>query len=77
MEEQTIEIGEKTYTIKELKYKDIAVLADLSKAEIAKSTMIAATGMTEEDYNEMTMKEGIKLMKAVNDFNGLDAKDFQ
>lgn len=75
--EKQIEIGEKKFTVKELKYKDIAVLTDLSKAEVAKSMVVSATGMSEEDYNDLSMKEGIELMKSINEVNGLETEDFQ
>jgi len=76
MKEKTIEIDGKSYTIKELKYKDIAAVADLSKSEVAKSLLINATGLTSEEYEELSMKVGIKLMSEVNSFNGLTEKDF-
>ena len=77
MEEKTITVGEKSYTIKELKYKDIAVVADMDKSTIAKSLMINATGITEEEYDNLSMKDGVKIMKVVNDLNGLTEGDFQ
>lgn len=73
---QTIEISGKSYTVKELKYKDIAVVSDLPKPEVAKSLMMNSTGMTEEEYNEISMKDGVKLMKLVNDLNGMSETDF-
>ena len=76
MKEKTIEIDGKSYTIKELKYKDIAAVADLDKSEVAKSLLINATGRTDEEYGELSMKDGIKLMSEVNNFNGLTEEDF-
>jgi len=76
MKENTIKIGEKSYTIKELKYKDIAAVADLKKSEVASSLLIKSTGITQEEYEELSMKDGIKLMSEVNSLNGLDGEDF-
>jgi len=76
MKEKTIEIEGKSYTIKELKYKDIAAVADLSKSEVAKTLLINSTGLTDEEYEELSMKDGIKLMSEVNNFNGLTEEDF-
>lgn len=74
--EKIIEIGEKSYTIKELKYKDITAVVDMEKSEAAKILLINSTGITDEEYNELSMKDGIALMKAVNELNGLE-EDFQ
>jgi len=76
MKEKTIEIEGKSYTIKELKYKDIAAVADLSKSEVAKTLLINSTGITDEEYEELSMKDGIKLMSEVNSLNGLTDEDF-
>ena len=77
MKEKTIEIEGKSYTVKELKYKDVAAVADLDKSEVAKSLLVKSTGITDEEYDEMGMKTGISLMKEVNALNGLDEQDFQ
>ena len=74
--EQIIEIGDKSYTVKELKYKDIAMVSELSKPEVAKSLMMNSTGITEAEYDELSMKDGVKIMNLVNEINGL-TEDFQ
>ena len=71
MEEKKVVIDEKEYTVKEIKYKDLASLADVSKEEAAKKLMILSTGMSEEDYEELGMKAGLELQKASNELNGL------
>lgn len=76
MEEKTIEINGKTFTIKELKYKDIATTSDMKKEEISKFTMKNSVGLTDEEYDNLSMKEGVKIMNVVNEINGLDP-DFQ
>jgi len=77
MKEKIIEVNGKSYTIKQLKYKDIAAVADLNKSEVAKSLLIKGTGLTDEEYEDLGMKDGIKLMSAVNECNGLTDEDFQ
>lgn len=77
MKETTLKIEDKEYKIKELKYKDIAAVADLSKSEVAKALLISSTGITSEEYDELSMKDGIALMSAVNKLNGLIDEDFQ
>lgn len=71
-----IKINDKTFELKELKYKIIASLGDLSKEESVKKLMILSTDMTEEQYDDLSLKEGITLQKEINKLNGLD-DDFQ
>jgi len=73
--EKEIEVNGKTYTIKEIKYKDVTSLNDITKEQAAKKVIILATEMTEEEYENLSMKDGIKLQNLINEMNGL--KDFQ
>jgi len=77
MEEKIIEIGEKKYTIKELKYKDIAVALDMKKEDVSKFMIKNSASITDEEYDNLGMKDGIKIMNAVNEINGLVDSDFQ
>ena len=70
-----IEIGNKKYEIKEIKYKDLADFGTLPPGEAAKKMMLLSTGMSEEEYENLSMKEGVELQTAINDLNGLE--DFQ
>ena len=76
MESKEIEVNSKKYTVTELKYKDVAKLGDVSKEEAAKQMMILSTGISEEDYDNLSMREGIELQKTINELNGL-SEDFQ
>lgn len=71
-----IKINGKDYTIKELKYKDLASLADIPKADSAKQLIILSTEMTDEEYDNMSIRDGINLQQTINELNGLD-EDFQ
>ena len=75
MKEKEIEIEGKKFIIKEIKYKDLTSFTDLEKGEAAKKIMLVSTGMTEEQYDDLSVKEGVALQKAINELNGLD--DFQ
>ena len=79
MKKETLEIEGKTYTVSELKYKDVAELQDLSKSESAKKLLQLSTGITDDEYDEIGMSDGIELMKLVNKINNIteDSKDFQ
>lgn len=74
--EKTIKIGDREFNLKELKYKVIASLSDLSKEESAKKLMILSTDMSDDEYDNLSLKEGITLQKEINEFNGL-GEDFQ
>ena len=71
MEEKKVIVDGKEYTIKEIKYKDLASLADIPKEEAAKKLMILSTGMSDEDYENLGMKAGLEIQKTSNELNGL------
>ena len=77
MKEEQVVVGDKTYNVKEVKYKDVAALGEIDKSEAAKQMMVLSTGMTEEEYNELSMSDGIKLTNAINKLNGIDKLDFR
>ncbi len=66
----------KEYEIKELKYKDLAGLADFSKQDAARQMIILSTGMTEDEYDNLSLKDGVNLQNSINKLNGLE-EDFQ
>lgn len=72
-----MKIGEKEIEVKELKYKDLVTIADIPREEAAKKLLLAGTNITEEEYNNLGMKEGIELQKLVNEKNDLDFQEPQ
>ena len=75
MKSKEIEVNDRKFTITEIKYKDLTSFADLEKGEAAKKIMLVSTGMTEEEYDNLSVKEGVLIQKEINELNGLD--DFQ
>lgn len=75
MKEKKVLIGDKEFVIKELLYKDVTGLAELDKIEMAKKMLILSAGLTEEEFDVLSMSDGIKLQQSVNEVNGLS--DFQ
>lgn len=71
-----IKIGEKEYSIRELRYGEILSLGELSKQDLIKRTIILATGMTEEEFNNLSLKDGLRVGKAVDTVNSLP-EDFR
>lgn len=65
----------KEYTVKEILYKDLVGNATDDKAESAKLVLKMSTGITDEEYEILTMKDGVKLQAAVNEVNGFN-EDF-
>ena len=63
------------FEIRELKYKDMADMIDVSKDESTRKLMLKASDMTEEEYGELSLKDGIAVQKAINELNSLE--DFQ
>ena len=76
MKKETLEIEGKEYTVSELKYKDVAALADLSKSDSAKQLMQLSTGISDEEYSELGMSSGMDIMKVVNKLNNIDTENF-
>ena len=73
--EKEITIKGKTYKIVEIKYKDIVGLGETNPANAAKTLIMSSAGLTEDEYNDLSMKDGIEIQKVVNEVNGL--VDFQ
>ena len=58
------------------KYKDIVDSADINdQSQHAKKLMQLSTGITDEEYENLSMKDGLELQKIINSVNGLG--DFQ
>ena len=76
MKKETLEIDGKEYTVSELKYKDVAELADLSKSDSAKKMMQISVGLTDEEYDNLSMSDGLELMKIANKLNNIDTENF-
>ncbi len=75
--EEKIKIGDKEFTVKELLYVDVIDLEGVEKKELAKKMIMISTGISEEELNQLSLKEGIELQKKINEVSGLDLKDFQ
>lgn len=74
--EKKVTIGDREVTLKEMKYLDAVELGTQeSGKENVKMLLLSATDLTEEEVINLSFKDGVKLQKEVNDFNGLT--DFQ
>lgn len=78
MEEKIVKLSNgKEYVVKEVKYKEMVARASGNKEDSAKFLLQASTGISDEEYENLSMKEGILLQKAVNEINGLDESFLQ
>ena len=73
--DKEVEVNGKKYIVKELKYKDIAKFSNTTKEDTPKNIMLLSIEMTEDEYNELSMKDGLEIQKVINELNGLI--DFQ
>ena len=69
--EKEIKVNDKSFFIKEVKYKNIFQLQGLTPEQSGKKLMQLAVGITDEEYENLSLSEGIKLMEIVNEVNGL------
>ena len=78
MDETKVKISNgKEFVIKEVKYKELVARAGGSKEDSAKFLLQASTGITDLEYDELGMRDGLTLQKAVNKVNGLDESFLQ
>lgn len=74
--QKEIEVNGKKFTVREVLAKEIDE-ADIdwnNKKESLKKQLMLATGLSSEAYDNLTMKERIKIQQA---FNELNIDDFQ
>lgn len=69
--EKTVTLNGKEYSVKEISYVQGLELIDLPKIEQAKKLLTLSCGLTNEEANSLTFKEGLILQKAVNEVNDL------
>lgn len=70
--EKKVKIGEREFVVRELLYKDVVEFMDLDKKELSKKVLFLATDITEEEWEKLSIKDGIQLQKAVNELNNFE-----
>ena len=69
--EKKVTIGDKEYTVKEIPYIE-AVDTDVNdKRAMIKKMLKLSVGLTDEEIENLTLKDGIELQKVVDEVNGL------
>ena len=74
--DKVIKIGDREITLRELTFEDSLILSDIKdQKESARKVIELATTLTEEERKKLTLREGLQLIKEINEFNGL-TEDF-
>lgn len=77
--EKIININGREILVKEIKYKDFSSLQGLTNDQVGKRMIQLSTGLNDEEYDNLNLKDGIHLIQLVNEVNGLvgDGGNFQ
>lgn len=76
MESKSIQIGNKTFVVRELLATELDdALAIVDKKDSLRKQVTSSTGLTDEEYSKLSVKERIAIIKTMNELNTLD--DFQ
>lgn len=75
METKQVIVGSKTFNVKELLAKEADSIDWTNSKEALRLQIIYSTGITNDEYDNLTIKERLSIVNAINDINGL--KDFQ
>ena len=73
--EKEIEIDEKKYKVRELLGIEVDDINFENKKEAVKRQVMLSTGISEEEFNKLTLKQRLKIINVINEINGL--QDFQ
>lgn len=78
MKTKEVTINGKTFVVRTLMYAESKQLRGLDVETVEKKIYELAAGVTEEQYNQLTLQEGITLGNAINELNGLaESTNFQ
>ena len=76
-----IDINGKKVEIKELTYLDSIEVGELREKEGLKAAitkqLLLSTGLSNEEVEKLSLKEGAAIQKAINEINAIDVLDFQ
>jgi len=72
---KTIKVGEKSFVVRELLAVELDDINWDDKKEALKKQVIISTGISEQEYSSLTVKERLAIVRAINEINGFE--DFQ
>jgi len=69
--EKKVTINEKEYIVKEIPYIEAVDTNPNDKKEMIRKLFKASAGLTDEEINSLTLKQGFELQQVVDEVNGL------
>ena len=76
MQTKDVVVDGRTFKVRELLATELdAALEKKDQKEILKGEVLSSTGLTEEEYSKLTVKERLSIVQAINQLNGIS--DFQ
>lgn len=75
--EKEIDIKGKKLIVKEIPYIEAVDIDPENKKEMVVKLFKASLGLTEEEINALTMREGKEIEQAIAEVNGINLTDFQ
>jgi len=69
--QKNIEVNGKTFIVKEILAIDLDKIDFTNKIDAIKMQVVLSTGISDEDYKQLTIKERLYIINAINDINGL------
>ena len=73
--EKEVKVNGKVFKIRELKAVELDDINWDDKKEAIKKQVILSSGISESEYIDLTVKERLSIIKAINELNGFE--DFQ
>ena len=71
--EEKVTVNGKEYTVKEIPYIKAVSMGDSDKkADVARLMLKGCIGLTDEEIDALTLKEGANLQKVIDRVNGID-----
>ena len=68
-----IQLSFRKVQVKNIKFLDMATLDPQNKEGVAKKTLLLGSDLDEQEANNLSIKDGIELTKAINELNGFSA----
>ena len=75
--EKELKIGDKLFVIREMKAIEMEDIDWTNSKDAIKKQVLLSTGMNEDSYKELTVRERIAIIKEIVKINALDEMDFQ
>lgn len=70
MQEKEINLNGKIVKIREIKFIDMSLIDIKNKEESIRKTLELGSNLTKEDVDNLSVKDGIEITKAINELNG-------